>query len=493
MLDRVLHADIASPSIVRRYSVMPEIYTAVQVTKLGIQVVKFGAGFISKVRLNDDLSRMEAKIQKIQSEAVSLGDKVANAHFHSALCSLNNIRMGNDAQTELRAAIHHLYDAYNVEHDLLDKELNFDQYLFCNKTAALISALHLYLSEYEIAEQWKEKASEAYNGAQAIYDNSIKFQNQMRTLLNMIDVKGYIDRVASAIRHTALSRLRIITEGQYIAFGSRYTFMKDLQVGIGPFKKSLLKAYFLSSTGHDKVCSKLKEAKCLINNINTMIEVPEKIVHKYDELVDSWDEILANIKNGTYKDKYKIGDKKTCDFASEGSIIMQIAAFDRDERVDGNGKAAITWVGLQTLNTPQPMGSMITSWEESSLRKYLNNNAFELLPLCLKNNIVSVWKDDGLYATYEKPTEDKIWIPGFREVFGKNRYEIFNTDYDCYFWWLRTPQIVHWAEGVGYFYCYQGASFDQGRSFDEQLRCWANAEDSCPCYSSKDVLPCFCV
>lgn len=255
---------------------MPEIYTMAQAAKLGIHVVKFGVGCISKVKLNNDLSQMEAKIREIQSEAAGLGYRVANAHFHSALSSLNNIRMGNDAQTEIRAAIHHLYDAYNVEHDLLDKELNFDQYLFCNKTAALVSALHLYLNEPAIAEQWKKSAVEAYKGAQAIYDNSKEFQNQMRTLLNIIDTKGYIDRVLSAIRNTPLSQLRIITESQYIAFGSQYTFMKDLQVGIGPFKKSLLKAYFLSPAGHRKVCDELEYSGWLINNISTMIEVPEK-------------------------------------------------------------------------------------------------------------------------------------------------------------------------------------------------------------------------
>ncbi|MBO5144140.1 MAG: hypothetical protein J6C19_01220 [Lachnospiraceae bacterium] len=106
---------------------MTEIYTMVQAAKLGLQA----ANCMNKVQLNDDLKRMEARIQEIQTEAVRLGDKVANAHFLSALGSLNNIRMGNDARTKIRAAIHHLYDAYNVEHELLDKKLSFDQYLFC--------------------------------------------------------------------------------------------------------------------------------------------------------------------------------------------------------------------------------------------------------------------------------------------------------------------------------------------------------------------------
>ena len=66
----------------------------------------------------------------------------------------------------------------------------------------------------------------------------------MSTLFHMIDPKGYIEKVTSVIRNTELGKLQIITESQYMVFGSRYAFMKDLQVGIGPFKKSLLKAYF---------------------------------------------------------------------------------------------------------------------------------------------------------------------------------------------------------------------------------------------------------
>lgn len=56
---------------------MTEIYTMVQVAKLGLQA----ANCMNKVKLNDDLKRMEVRIQEIQTEAVRLGNKVANAHF----------------------------------------------------------------------------------------------------------------------------------------------------------------------------------------------------------------------------------------------------------------------------------------------------------------------------------------------------------------------------------------------------------------------------
>lgn len=264
---------------------MLEIFTAETAAELTISLVKFGIGFASKTKLYGDLKRIEDRIREIQSIAYSFGDKVSYAHFHSALISLDNIRMGNDAQMEIRAAIHHLYDAYNTEHDLLDKNLNFDQYLFCNKTAVLISALHLYLSEPEIAEKWRTKATEDYNGAQAIYNNSIEFQKKLSYMLKELVKKEYFDMVKRVIKNTPLSQYRIITEGQYIAFGSQYTFRQDFQVGIGPFKKSLLKAYFLSPKGHKEVLSKLSCAQDLINerNIANMIEDNDQNMFKHDQ------------------------------------------------------------------------------------------------------------------------------------------------------------------------------------------------------------------
>ncbi|MBO5144141.1 MAG: hypothetical protein J6C19_01225 [Lachnospiraceae bacterium] len=248
----------------------------------------------------------------------------------------------------------------------------------------------------------------------------------------------------------------------------------------------------MSPSGHTEVCFRLKEARYLVNNIHVMIELPEKAVYNDDELADSWEEIIANVKNGTYRDRYKIGDKKTCDFASEGSVVMQIAAFDRDKKADG-GKAAITWVGVGPLDKPQPMGNEADSWEESSLRKFLNSNVFERLLPCLKNNIASVLKFDKIDGAYQNFTLDKIWIPGFYEVFGKKQYEIFDTNYGCHSWWLRTPQRVDRSRRTGYFYYYRGVHFDKEKAFDEQLRYWANEEDFLPCDFVNGVLPCFCI
>lgn len=62
------------------------------------------------------------------------------------------------------------------------------------------------------------------------------------------------------------------------------------------------------------------------------------------EITDSWDTIIANIDNGTYAAKYKVGNYKPLDLGTEGTINMQIVAMNADELADGSGYAPLTFV-----------------------------------------------------------------------------------------------------------------------------------------------------
>lgn len=71
---------------------------------------------------------------------------------------------------------------------------------------------------------------------------------------------------------------------------------------------------------------------------------------KQEETIsDGWSKIVENCQNGTYKDKYKIGDTKIADFGSLGLAMMQIVAFDEDDLADGSGKAPTTWVSQHAI------------------------------------------------------------------------------------------------------------------------------------------------
>lgn len=74
-----------------------------------------------------------------------------------------------------------------------------------------------------------------------------------------------------------------------------------------------------------------------------------------ETITDTWEEIFAAEADGSYKTKYNIGDTKIIDLGSEGSVCMQIAAFDADDMADGGGKAPITWISEQLLATSRRM------------------------------------------------------------------------------------------------------------------------------------------
>lgn len=74
-----------------------------------------------------------------------------------------------------------------------------------------------------------------------------------------------------------------------------------------------------------------------------------------ESITDSWEQIIASANDGTYKDKYAVGDTKILDMGTQGTVCMQIAAFDTDDLADGSGKAPITWISEQILATSHRM------------------------------------------------------------------------------------------------------------------------------------------
>lgn len=155
-----------------------------------------------------------------------------------------------------------------------------------------------------------------------------------------------------------------------------------------------------------------------------------------ETITDSWEDILAAVADGTYKTKYNVGDTKILDLGSEGSVCMQIAAFDADTLADGTGKAPISWISEQLLTTSRRMNpyledsagnytegtGSIGGWEKSEMRSYLKNTVKPLIPETVRNAIKEVTKTQPAYNTdkssYAQISMDDVWIPSFNEVFG---------------------------------------------------------------------------
>lgn len=145
------------------------------------------------------------------------------------------------------------------------------------------------------------------------------------------------------------------------------------------------------------------------------------------EITDSWAGIFASLDDGTYKEKYSVGNYKEVDLGEFGVIQMQIAAFNADELADGSGFAPISWVAVQLLNKMHVMNPSDNTgdggrWEISDMRKYLNETVAESIPAEIMNRIIPVKKytytkrADNSYGT--DAVVDKLWIPSWREVVG---------------------------------------------------------------------------
>lgn len=158
------------------------------------------------------------------------------------------------------------------------------------------------------------------------------------------------------------------------------------------------------------------------------------------------------------------------DLGTEGKHLMEIVAFDTDNKADGTGKAGITWISKTLLNTTHAMNATQKTvdsetaytaggWENSDMRAYLKNTIKPLIPETVRNAIVSVTKVQSIYTggtnvINGQTTTDDVWIPGDKEIFNSTKYESTGAVYSAKFnsasdrikkrddstsrWWLRS-------------------------------------------------------
>ena len=166
--------------------------------------------------------------------------------------------------------------------------------------------------------------------------------------------------------------------------------------------------------------------------------------YTYEEITDSWSQILAAIDDGTYRSKYSIGNYKPLDLGAEGVVNMQIIAFDQDKLSDGVEKAPITFISEQLLNTAHRMNpprqgeygnytigtGMIGGWAHSELRLYMKDTIRSLVPAVVRNRIVDVIKYSKAELSngsqdYANQSTDDVWVPSAGEVGNRSiAYEI---------------------------------------------------------------------
>lgn len=201
----------------------------------------------------------------------------------------------------------------------------------------------------------------------------------------------------------------------------------------------------------------------------------------------SWEELKAFSESGKLGEVLKSGDNIPVTLKNGEEVSFDVG---RDE----SGK--VYFIMHDCLKEPKPMNSSCTNkggWEESVMRRYLNEEVIELLPDDLRKmikptKIVQIW--DGK----RRETEDKLFLLSRTQVFGKDKdYEaiepddsqidIFKTErsrvkeregYGTAWWWERSPN----GNGSSRFCLVSGSGGSSSGDY---------------AYNSYDVAPAFCI
>ena len=151
------------------------------------------------------------------------------------------------------------------------------------------------------------------------------------------------------------------------------------------------------------------------------------------ELTDfTWDQIVASINAG--QQTLTPGMFKTIDLGTFGIIRMMFIGYGLDVG------AATTWVSMDLTaqySTWNATDDTDGGWEKSHIRNDVMPTYLQALPSALQadTGIKEVTKYSRSYDkihniyTPNSVTQDRLWIPSRREIFGDTNYETAGNDY----------------------------------------------------------------
>ena len=167
----------------------------------------------------------------------------------------------------------------------------------------------------------------------------------------------------------------------------------------------------------------------------------------------SWTELKALSEAGELGEVLKSGDNIPVTLKNGEEVSFDIGK-------DESGK--IYFVMHNCLKDRKPMNSTWTNkggWEESDMRKYLNEEVIKLLPDELQE-VIKPTKILQIWEGKRRETDDKLFLLSRTQVFGKykdyeaiepndSQIDIFKSQRGCvkelggieisYWWWLRSP------------------------------------------------------
>lgn len=226
---------------------------------------------------------------------------------------------------------------------------------------------------------------------------------------------------------------------------------------------SALPSQFIGGNGviyvSDDLVASYKSATNWTTYKDRIYGISDYPVTDFGTITDSWSEIFANESNGTYSNKYSLGDTKKVTI-NNNDYYAQIVAFDADPLSDTSGNAKITWILKELYADTHRMNATSTNangWPDTEMRSWLISDVLPLIPSEIRTNIKEVKKTYYDCTTSSTLTSnDSIWIPSCMDVnysipkedSGVSYTSIFNTNESrikypvgsslSNSWWLRT-------------------------------------------------------
>lgn len=169
-----------------------------------------------------------------------------------------------------------------------------------------------------------------------------------------------------------------------------------------------------------------------------------------------WEDVDRNIKNGTYKTYYKLGDKIYLDITDEYSDYVEIVGIDKDTDADGN-LIPLTFITVNQLSTRAPMQSSNDATYDSYRTCVMRMSTIPSIEDAMPSSLKAMLKTSYKYVQASGgilPFTNRVWIPSFYEIYGGDSYETLGVTYHEYYdtigsrikmrngvnadWWLRT-------------------------------------------------------
>jgi len=222
---------------------------------------------------------------------------------------------------------------------------------------------------------------------------------------------------------------------------------------------------------------------------NNMSMIIENTFYGIDPILknNTWSQIAAASESGIASSLWNIGDEIDVTLSGyySDTVTLQIWDFNHYDKSDGTGKAGICF-GMKNLMAEKTFMSTDSNnrggWYASNLRKNNMQNILNSMPASLQNVIkmVEIYTHAGGYGSASEIEQgnssyDKVFIPGYRELFGdkntsqsngeqgQQKFSIF-TDNNSRIkkmyngtgkaskWWTRSPAFATTSSSDTY-YC----------------------------------------